>query len=104
MAERRLHVRKLIDARVRIYHSLFGTLDGRIREISEGGCCVVLDAMPDTEDDLFAQVQASEDEFITLRPVNMDVVFRMSCIRKLKDGVILQFEQRQEGPINADAL
>ncbi len=104
MPERRLHARKLIDARVRIYHSLFGTLDGRIRDISEGGCCVVLDNMPDTEDDLFAQVQASEDEFITLKPVNMDVVFRMSCIRKLEDGVILQFEDRQEGTINADAL
>lgn len=104
MPERRLHVRKLIDARVRIYHSLFGTLDGRIRDISEGGCCVILDNMPDAEDDLFARVQNSEEEFVTLRPVSMDVVFKMSCIRKLDDGVILQFEDCQEGTINADAL
>lgn len=104
MPERRLHVRKLIDARVRIYHSRFGTLDGCIRDISEGGCCVTLDNMPDTEEDLFVQVQCSEDEFVTLKPINMDVVFKMSCIRKLDNGVILQFEDCQEGMINADTL
>ncbi|HEB56956.1 MAG TPA: PilZ domain-containing protein [Gammaproteobacteria bacterium] len=104
MSERRLHMRKLIDARVRIYHSQFGTLDGRIRDISEGGCCVTLDNIPETEGDLFAQVQCDEDEFITLKPINMDVVFRMSCIRKLDNSVILQFEDCQQGIINADAL
>ncbi len=104
MSERRLHVRKLIDARVRIYHSCFGTLDGRIRDISEGGCCVTLDNMPETEGDLFVQVQRSEEEFVTLKPVNMDVVFKMNCIRKLDDTVVLQFEDCQDGVINADAL
>ncbi len=104
MSERRLYVRKLIDARVRIYHSLFGTLDGCIRDISEGGCCVTLDNIFEIGDDLFMQVQRSEEEFVTLKPVNMDVVFRMSCIRKLDNGVVLQFEDCQEGTINADAL
>ncbi len=104
MSERRLHVRKLIDARVRIYHSQFGALDGRIRDISEGGCCVTLDNLPDTEDDLFVQVQRNEEEFVTLKPVNMDVVFKMNCIRKLDDTVVLQFEDCHDGIINADAL
>jgi len=104
MPERRLHMRKLIDAKVRIYHSLFGTLDGCIRDISEGGCSVSLDVAEELHDELFAQVQSSEDEFVTLKPVNMDVVFRMTCIRKLDDGVVLQFEDRQEGIITADSL
>ncbi len=104
MSERRLHVRKLIDAKVRIYHSLFGALDGRICDMSEGGCCVTLDEMPEIHDELFEKLHCSEDEFITLKPLNMDVVFKMSCLRKLNQGVVLQFEDCQEGSINADVL
>ena len=103
-SERRLHVRKLIDARVRIYHSLLGTRDGRIRDISEAGCCVTLDGMQDIEDSLFEEVKNLEEEFVTLRPVNMDVVFRMSCVRNLNNGLVLCFEDCEEGSISADAL
>jgi len=105
MSERRLHVRKLIDAKVRIYHSLFGTLEGCIRDISEGGCCVSLDTAEVLSDDLIIQIQSCEEEFVTMKPINMDVVFRMSCSRKRESGVVLQFEDcEEEGSINADAL
>ncbi len=104
MPERRHHIRKLIDARVRVYHSLFGTLDGRIRDISEGGCCVTLDEMPDFHDEILAELQCNEDEFVTMKPVNMDVVFRMRCLRKLDDNVVLMFEDCEEGTVSADAL
>ncbi len=104
MSERRHHVRKLIDARVRIYHSLFGALEGCIRDISEGGCCVTLDEMPDFHDELLAQLKCNEDEFITLKPNNMDVVFRMRCLRKVDEKVVLTFEDCEEGTVTADAL
>ncbi len=104
MPERRHHIRTLIDARVRIYHSLFGALEGRIIDISEGGCCVVLENMPDIQDELLIQLQDNEDEFITLRPVNMDVVFRMRCLRKRDDNMVLTFEDCEEGTVSADAL
>jgi len=104
MPERRHHARKLIDAKVRVYHSLFGRLEGCIRDISDGGCYVAVDDMPDINDEMLVQLQCSDDEFVTLKPINMDVVFRMRCVRKLDDGVVLEFEDCEEGIINADAL
>ena len=47
MQERRLHQRQRLDARVRLYHPVYGTLDGRIRDLSNGGMFVLLDrALP----------------------------------------------------------
>ena len=101
MSERRMYVRKLIDAKVRIYHSAFGSLEGRIKDISEASCSVTLVDICDS----IHLVENESEEFITLKPFNMDVVFKMTLIRRHNDGVVLKFEECQEGEaVNADAL
>ncbi|MDH5573753.1 MAG: hypothetical protein OEY89_18455 [Gammaproteobacteria bacterium] len=100
MPERRIHARKLIDARVRIYHSEFGTQEARIRDISEEACCLTLTDM----EKVICEGDSECEEFITLKPFNMDVVFKMRFVRRLKNEVVLRFEDCVEGKINADVL
>ncbi|MCW9025320.1 MAG: hypothetical protein OQK73_11675 [Gammaproteobacteria bacterium] len=100
MPDRRMYVRKLADAKVRIYHSAFGSLEGRIQDISEASCSIVLVDVCESIHD----AGQDEEEFITLKPTNMDVVFKMRLIRRHEDGVVLKFEECKEGAVNADAL
>lgn len=100
MPERRIHARKLIDARVRIYHSEFGTQEATIRDISEDACCLTLTDM----EKMICEDAADCEEFITLKPLNMDVVFKMRFVRRHDNEVVLKFEDCLDGSINADVL
>jgi len=46
MIERRVHKRELVDAPVRLYHPVFGSLTGKIRDVSKSGMFIRLDKVP----------------------------------------------------------
>ena len=84
MEERRLYSRELINARGRLYHSAFGTVDCFIKDVSDVGMYIRIENMPDN-------IPVDCDEWIQLELSCMDVIFNMECIRHNSHGVVLKF-------------
>ena len=85
MQERRYYKRKLVNARVRLYHANFDVVEGSTRDISDGGVFVVVeedDFKPELGDVVTVQVQGL--------PVPAPEL-RMVVVRQSVDGFGLQF-------------
>jgi len=83
MRERRFGIRKFSNAKVRLYHPTLGRLDGATKDISNGGIAVLLDDI----------TLPLEDREITLflRPVNLDVLFSVICLRQSESTLVFKF-------------
>ncbi len=92
MIERRLHKRELVDAPVRLYHPVIGSLTGRIRDVSKGGMFIDLDDVP--------ELHVGEcDGRLHCKLMNIDVLFYMECVRITGEGVVLvHVEEQSEIP------
>ncbi|MDZ7805430.1 PilZ domain-containing protein [Thiohalophilus sp.] len=84
MEERRHYKRKLVNARVRLYHANFDMVEGSTRDISDGGVFVVTDhPLP---------LQEGEQlKMILPQSRSPDIVFNMQVIRLATDGMGLMF-------------
>ena len=92
MIERRLHKRELIDAPVRLYHPVLGSMTGKIRDLSRGGMYILLDEVPEP-------YEGKCDGKLHCTLVNIDVLFYMECVRITDDGVVLvHIEEEAELP------
>lgn len=84
MKERRFNIRKLIKSSVRLYHPEFGRVDGVIKDISDGGAAIKLN--------LFKNMMVDSLEApLLLRPMNLDVLFPVSCLRQTKSKLVVKF-------------
>jgi hypothetical protein len=93
MIERRLHKRELVDAPVRLYHPVLGTMTGKIRDLSKGGMYILLDEVPEPQG-------GKCDGKLHCTLVNIDVLFYMECVRLTDDGVVLvHIEEETELPV-----
>ncbi|VAW97672.1 hypothetical protein MNBD_GAMMA23-586 [hydrothermal vent metagenome] len=94
MDERRKHRRKVVNARVRIFHSSFTSWDTQTRDISDGGVLILVD---DKTLDLLVN---DEVKLIFLDSGNVDVIFNMHVVRLADSGLGLQFlNYEKEGEI-----
>lgn len=84
MDERRFDSRKLINAPVRLYHSKLGCVDAVISDISGGGLALKLNSFADLNID-------TTEAPLLLRPINLDVLFTVSCVRQTKSEVAVKF-------------
>ncbi len=85
MDERRKHRRKLVNSRVRIFHSSFGSLDTQTRDISDGGVLILAcGALPNL-------LVNDEVKLIFLDSGRVDVVFNMDIVRLADSGLGLKF-------------
>ena len=92
MIERRLHKRELVDAPVRLYHPVLGTLMGKIRNLSKGGMYITLDEVPE-------QHIGKCDGRLHCKLMNIDVLFYMECVRITNEGIVLvHLEEEAEMP------
>jgi hypothetical protein len=82
MIERRLHKRELVDAPVRLYHPVLGSLTGKIRNLSKGGMYITLDEVPKSH-------IGKCDGRLHCNLVNIDVLFYMECVRLTDEGIVL---------------
>lgn len=93
MIERRLHKRELVDAPVRLYHPVLGTLMGNIRDLSRRGMYIKLNEVP-------KQHIGKCDGKLHCQLVNIDVLFYMECVRITEEGVVLvHLEEEAEMPV-----
>jgi len=82
MSERRLHKRELVDAPVRLYHPVFGSLTGNIRDVSKSGMFISLEEVP--------KLHVGECEGrLHCNLVNIDVLFYMECVRITDEGIVV---------------
>ncbi len=84
MDERRFDTRKLINAPVRLYHAELGRVDAVISDISEGGLALKLNSFKDLNID-------TTETPLLLRPINLDVIFTVICVRQTKSEVAVKF-------------
>ena len=84
MDERRFDARKQVNTAARLYHPELGRVDGIISDISDSGLAIKLNYYRDLNIDM-------TDSNLFLRPVNLDVLFSVSCIRQLKSEIALKF-------------
>lgn len=84
MKDRRFDTRKLIKSSIRLYHPEFGRVDGVINDISEGGAAIKLHLFEDMH------VDAVETPLL-LRPINLDVLFPVSCLRQNHSNLVVKF-------------
>jgi len=84
MKERRFDTRKLIKSSVRLYHPVRGRVDGVIKDISGGGAAIKLNSFKDM------YVDPLENPLL-LRPINLDVLFPVSCLRQTKSKLVVKF-------------
>lgn len=84
MEERRIDTRRLLNTSVRLYHPALGRLDGVANDISEGGMAIKLSSFKDLNID-------SEEAPLLLRPINLDVLFPVSCLRQTKSELVVKF-------------
>lgn len=84
MNERRFDTRKLVSTPVRLYHSELGRVDGVINDISGGGAAIKLNSFKDLKRD-------TTETSLFLRPINLDVLFSVCCIRQTKSEVVVKF-------------
>jgi hypothetical protein len=97
MIERRLHKRELVDAPVRLYHPVFGSLTGKIHDVSKRGMFVMLDEVP--------KLHVGECEGrLHCNLMNIDVLFHMQCVRLTDEGVVLVHleEEAETLPLQSD--
>ena len=84
MNERRFYNRKLIKSLVRLYHPELGRVDGVMNDISDGGAAIKLNSFKDMYVD-------SLDSPLFLRPINLDVLFPVSCLRQTNSILAIKF-------------
>ena len=84
MNERRIDPRKIINTRIRLYHPVYGRIDGQTQDISDGGVAVELLDQP-------KGLMDAIEEILYFRPINVDVLFPVTLLRKIKNGVVLKF-------------
>jgi len=84
MNERRTSNRQLVRLNVDIYHDEIGLVKGKIRDISAGGMFV------DVLDKRLLRRRFS-NEFLVVKPSNMDVLFNMQCLRVEENFLGLKF-------------
>ena len=84
MDERRFDTRKLVSTPVRLYHPELGRVDGIINDISGGGAAIKLNSFKDLN------IESMESSLF-LRPINLDVLFPVSCIRQTDSKVAVKF-------------
>ena len=84
MNERRLSPRQPIHLKVCLYHAGFGHFDGNIEDISSGGMHINVA-------DSTAFNHKLSNEKLYVRPVNMDAIFDMQCLRVDKNAISLKF-------------
>jgi len=89
MVERRRHERYPVGSRVRLYHPVYGCLDGKIRDVSDGGMFVLLDEVPPLH-------PGNGDGRFQCEPRNMDVIFEMQCTRVTPEGLVLCFCEEEQ--------
>ncbi len=88
MIERRLHKRELVDAPVRLYHPVIGSLTGQIRDVSKGGMFIELTDVP--------KLHVGEcDGRLHCKLMNIDVLFYMECVRITDKGIVLVHVEEQ---------
>lgn len=84
MKERRHYKRKLVNARVKLYHPDFDAVEGTTRDISDGGMFVLTDTgLPVSE--------GEQVKMILTQSRSPDVVFNMQVVRLEADGLGLRF-------------
>ncbi len=84
MKERRFDPRKQISTPVRLYHPELGRLDGITNDISDGGVAIKLNS--------FKDLNIDSSEFpLLLRPINLDVLFPVSCLRQTELKLVVKF-------------
>jgi len=83
-SERRIHRRKLVNARVLLVHSSFGEYQTYTHDISNGGVFVLLKKQPDLP-------LGTELEMRLLDSRDDQIIFKMSIARTDKLGIGLQF-------------
>lgn len=89
--ERRASFRQVVEARVNISHSHFGTLHALTRDISDSGMFVLLKDVPDLPKGAHLRVQLPES-------ANPAITFNMRVVRTTEDGVGLVFvDYEQDG-------
>ena len=84
MKERRFDSRKLIKSSVRLYHPELGRVDGVMNDISDGGAAILLNSFKDMYTD-------SLESPLLLRPINLDVLFPVSCLRQSNSMLAIKF-------------
>jgi len=84
MKECRFNTRKLIKSLVRLYHPVLGRVDGVMKDISDGGAAIKLNSFKDMH-------VGSLETPLLLRPVNLDVLFPVSCLRQTKSKLVVKF-------------
>ena len=83
-SERRIHRRKLVNARVLLVHPSFGEYQTYTHDISNGGVFVLLKKQPDLP-------LGTELEMRLLDSRDDQIIFKMSIARTDKLGIGLQF-------------
>ncbi|MFP3874005.1 MAG: PilZ domain-containing protein [Thiohalophilus sp.] len=84
MKERRYYKRKLVNARVKLYHPNFDAVEGTTRDISDGGVFVMTDTT----------LPLGEGEYLKMvlpQSRSPDIVFNMQLVRIESDGLGLMF-------------
>lgn len=84
MDERRLETRKQINAPVRLYHPQLGRLDGITNDISEGYMAINLNTF-------MGLVTEPTKDAMFLRPINLDTLFPVSCLRQSDSKLVVKF-------------
>ena len=84
MDERRIETRRRVNTPVRLYHPELGRVDGVINDISDGGAAIKLNSYKNLS---FDPAEAS----LFLRPINLDVLFSVACLRQQATNVAVRF-------------
>jgi len=82
--ERRASYRHLINLNVSLYHDDFGPIKGKITDVSSGGMLVEVEDISNLNKEL-------GDQRLFVKPINMDVIFDMLCLRVSAHAISLQF-------------
>lgn len=90
MIERRLHKRELVDAPVRLYHPVIGSLTGKVRNLSKGGMFITLDEVPQSH-------IGNCSGKLHCKLMNIDVLFYMECVRITDEGIVLVHLEEEAG-------
>jgi hypothetical protein len=84
MVERRLHPRRLVNARVMLFHESIGHVEGRTVDVSDGGLFVASDAPPHLRTGENVKVHLMDSS-------NPRIAFNMKVIRCTAEGYGLMF-------------
>ncbi len=84
MNERRASFRHVVCLGVNLYHDEFGQINGKIIDVSNGGMSVEVNNSATLNNKL-------SREHLFVKPVNMDVIFDMECLRVSSNAISLRF-------------